>query len=153
MTSPARPVRVERDLAASPEQVFDAWTDATSLGVWMAPDPLTVGVAQCDPRIGGRFRIVMVSESGAIEHTGEYEDLVRPRLLVFTWRSPHLGPRTTRVRVELVAIPDGTRMVIEHTGLPDESSATAHEGGWGSIAAKLAGALPTPSRGRARNQA
>jgi uncharacterized protein YndB with AHSA1/START domain len=130
-------VRVERDIAAPPETVFDAWTDSVSLGAWMAPDPMTVGAAECDPRVGGAFRIVMIGEAGAVEHTGEYEEIVRPALLVFTWRAPHLGASVTRVRVTLTATPDGTHMVIEHTGLPDELSRRSHEAGWASIAAKL----------------
>lgn len=137
-------VRVERDIAAPPEAVFDAWVDPESLGVWMAPDPMTVGAAECDPRVGGAFRIVMIGEVGAVEHTGVYEELDRPRRLAFTWRAPHLGEVTTRVRVELTAIPRGTRMVIEHTGLPDAPSRQGHEHGWTSIAAKLAAALAGP---------
>lgn len=54
--------------------MFDAWTDPASLSAWMAPDPMTVGAADCDPRVGGRFRIFMFGDSGAIEHTGEYEE-------------------------------------------------------------------------------
>ncbi len=129
-------VRVERDIAAPPDVVFDAWTDPASVSVWMAPDPMTVAAADCNPQVGGAFRIVMVGESGAVEHTGVYEQVSRPQRLVFTWRSPHLGDRTTRVRVDLTAIPGGTRMVIEHVGLsvPDAES---HRRGWTSIGAKL----------------
>ena len=119
MTASESPVvRVERDIAAPPDAVFDAWTDPASVSVWMAPDPMTVAAAECDPRVGGAFRIVMVGEFGAVEHTGVYEQVTRPRRLVFTWHTPHLGERTTRVRVDFTAIPGGTRMVIEHIGLP-----------------------------------
>jgi uncharacterized protein YndB with AHSA1/START domain len=133
-------VRVERDIAASPEDVYDAWTDPESLAVWMAPDPMTVGVAECDPRVGGAFRILMIGDDGAVAHTGEYEELVRPRLLVFTWRADHLGPLVTRVRVTLTPLGAGTRMVIEHLGLP-AAAREGHEHGWGSIAGRLAAAV------------
>ncbi|CAN5868767.1 hypothetical protein BH20ACT6_BH20ACT6_11980 [soil metagenome] len=59
-------------------------------------------------------------------------------LLVLTWRAPHLGLLTTRVRVELTATTTGTAMVIEHSGLPDVQTRDAHAHGWASIAAKLA---------------
>ena len=65
-------MRVVRDIAAPPEAVFDAWTDPASLRIWMAPDPATVGAADCDARIGGAFRIVMIDASGSIEHAGTY---------------------------------------------------------------------------------
>lgn len=137
MTASESPVvRVERDIAAPPDAVFDAWTDPASVSVWMAPDPMTVAAAECDPRVGGAFRIVMVGEFGAIEHTGVYEQVTRPQRLVFTWRTPYLGERTTRVRVDRTAIPGGTRMVIEHIGLP-AGDAEAHSRGWASIAAQL----------------
>lgn len=78
----------------------------------------------------------MVGEFGAVEHTGVYEQVTRPQRLVFTWRTPYLGEHTTRVRVDLTAILGGTRMVIEHIGLP-AGDAEAHIRGWASIAAQL----------------
>jgi uncharacterized protein YndB with AHSA1/START domain len=129
-------VRVVRDIAAPPEAVFEAWTDPASLRIWMAPDPATVGAAECDARIGGAFRIVMIDASGSIEHTGTYEEVTRPSRLVFTWRASHLGNSVTRVIVSLTPTQGGTRMVIEHHGLPD-GMAPAHRLGWTSIAANL----------------
>ena len=134
-------VRVERDIAAPPDVVFDAWTDPASVSAWMAPDPMTVAAADIDPRVGGAFRIVMVGESGAVEHTGVYQQVSRPQRLVFTWCSAFFGDRTTQVRVDLTAIPGGTRMVIEHLGLLSPE-AEDHRGGWASIAAKLGTLLP-----------
>ena len=71
-------VRVERDIAAPPHVVFDAWTDPESMRIWMAPEPLAVGSAECDARVGGSYRIVMIDESGAFEHWGEYEEVDPP---------------------------------------------------------------------------
>lgn len=134
-------VRVERVLPAPPEAVFDAWTSAASLRIWMAPDPLTVASADCDPRVGGAFRIVMISSDGAFEHTGRYLELDRPNRLAFTWRSPGTGLIDTRVTVDLTEDPAGTRMVIVHTGLSTRSARDSHRGGWTSIAHKLATTL------------
>ena len=135
-------VRVEREIAAPPDAVFDAWIDADSLSRWMAPEPLAVGSATCDPRVGGGFRIVMVDENGAIEHWGVYEELDRPRSLAFTWRADHLGDTVTRVRVHLTPTRTGTLMVIEHHGLPVDVQ-PPHRHGWTSIGQRLAGALET----------
>ena len=133
-------VRVERDIAAPPEKVFAAWTDPDSLRIWMAPEPLAVGSAECDPRVGGTYRIVMIDESGSFEHWGEYEEVDPPHRIVFTWRADHLGDTVTRVRVLLTPTSRGTRMVIEHEGL-DEASRPPHLHGWTSIAERLATAL------------
>jgi uncharacterized protein YndB with AHSA1/START domain len=50
-------VRVERELAAPPHTVYDAWLDDSILAGFICPD----GVAEVtiDPRVGGAIRIVM----------------------------------------------------------------------------------------------
>jgi uncharacterized protein YndB with AHSA1/START domain len=136
-------VRVEREIAAAPDEVFDAWTDPESLRVWMAPEPLTVGAAECDPRVGGAFRFVMIDESAAIAHWGVYEEIERPHRLVFTWRADHLGDVVTRVRVDLTPTSTGTLMVIEHFDLPTPAQ-QGHRDGWSNISQRLSRAL-TPT--------
>lgn len=133
-------VRVERDIEAPPQLVYDAWTDPDSLRLWMAPDPMSVGDAACDVRVGGAFKIVMIDASGAIEHYGVYEELDPPNRIVFTWNAEHLGDNATRVIVSFTALGAGTRMLIEHELLPVEQR-DGHRSGWTSIAAKLARAL------------
>jgi uncharacterized protein YndB with AHSA1/START domain len=138
-------VRVERVLPAAPDVVFDAWTDPDSLRVWMAPGERTVADAECDPRVGGGFRIVMISDDGAMEHTGRYLELDRPSRLVFTWRSAGTDMVDTEVTVDLAELDAGTRMVITHRGLASEQARDNHRGGWSAIADKIAQALGEPS--------
>jgi len=130
-------VRVERDVAAPPEDVFDAWTDPESMRVWLAPEPLSIGRAECDVRVGGAFRVVMIDGEAALEHYGKYVEIDRPHRLVFTWCASHLGDVTTTVRVLLEPTASGTRMVIEHHDLPAEAR-SSHQHGWSSIASRLA---------------
>lgn len=137
------PVRVERLLPVRPETVFDAWTNPESLRQWMSPGSAVVGSVECDPRVGGSFRIVMLDGHGALEHAGRYLELERPRRLVFTWRSPVTGSVDTRVTVEFAGIDAGTLMVITHEGLDEQPTRDAHRGGWASIADKLAEAVTT----------
>jgi uncharacterized protein YndB with AHSA1/START domain len=136
MSSP--PLRIVRVISASPEEIFDAWTDAASLAVWMAPGAVERSVVSVDPRVGGRFRIVMKGPDCDHEHTGEYLVLERPRRLVFTWTSAATQGRATTVSVELVARgPDETELTLLHEGLPDETAAERHRSGWGDILRKL----------------
>jgi uncharacterized protein YndB with AHSA1/START domain len=138
----AAPVRVVRVLSAPPEEVFDAWTDAQSLAVWMCPGSVERAVAEVDPRVGGRFRIVMKGPDCDHEHTGEYLVLDRPRRMVFTWVSGETGGEATTVTVDLRPLgPDGTELTLTHEGLPDEAAAGRHRSGWGGILEKLAAAL------------
>jgi hypothetical protein len=48
-------------MAASPEEIFDAWTDPESLAVWMAPGSVQRAEVELEARVGGRLRIVMKS--------------------------------------------------------------------------------------------
>jgi uncharacterized protein YndB with AHSA1/START domain len=134
----AKPLRIVRVIRASAEEIFDAWTDAQSLSVFMAPGSVRRAVVEVDPRVGGRFRIVMKGPDCDHEHTGEYLVVERPRRLVFTWISESTHGRTTTVTLELVPRgPDETELVLVHEGLPDETAAGRHRSGWEDILRKL----------------
>jgi len=146
LTSKPSRVVVMRVLSSAPEEVFDAWTDPESLAIWMRPGSVRKAVVEVDGRVGGRFRIVMKGPDCDYEHTGEYLVLDRPRKLVFSWLSAETHGRATTVSVELRAhAGGGTELTLTHDGLPDETAAARHRGGWGDILDKLGGHL---SRGR-----
>lgn len=139
MTDPTRPVvRVVRRLPASRDEVFDAWLDAESLKEWMCPGTTRKTVAELDPRVGGRFRIVMTREQGDTEHTGEYREIRRPERLVFTWISTNTLGRETLVTIELRVAGDETELTLTHESLPDDEARRTHEGGWSAIVDRLA---------------
>ena len=141
MTAPSPSVRVVRRLPARPEEVFDAWIDAESLRVWMCPGATHVASAEVDPRVGGKFRIVMRAAQGDVEHSGRYREIRRPERLVFTWASNNTGGRETLVTIELRPQGAETELTLTHEGLADEDARTRHRAGWTSIVEKLAGVL------------
>ena len=58
-------LRVERTYDASPEEVFDAWTNPEVLRRWWAVHPEgTTPIAEVDLRVGGRYRLSMESPEG-----------------------------------------------------------------------------------------
>ena len=130
-------LRIVRRLPASPEEVFDAWLDADSLREWMCPGANHVSAVEVDPRVGGRFRIVMSDDTGDTEHTGEYRELRRPERLVFTWISKNTLDRETLVTVELRPIGQETELTLTHERLPDDEARRKHERGWTAIVEKL----------------
>jgi len=134
-------VRIVRRLPAAPSEVFDAWLDVESLKQWMCPGTTRVTAAEVDARVGGRFRIVMSGERGAVEHTGEYRELRRPERLVFTWVSRVTLERETLVTVELRPVGEDTELTLTHERLPNDEARTSHRQGWTSIAEKLAASL------------
>jgi uncharacterized protein YndB with AHSA1/START domain len=126
---------VRRQLRASPERVFAAWTQPDALSRWMSP--FALAEASLDLRVGGAFRIVMQGPDREIAHTGEYLEVDPPHRLVFTWRSPYTGPTPSVVTVELQADGDYTALTLTHAQLPADQ-VEPHRGGWGQILANLA---------------
>jgi len=142
MTRAKHPVlRIVRRLPASPEEVFDAWTDAESLREWMCPGASHVSALEVDPRVGGRLRVVMSDETRSTEHTGEYRELRRPARLVFTWISEHTLGRETLVTVVLRAVGEETELTLTQEQLPDDEARRKHELGWTGIVDKFAAYL------------
>lgn len=137
-TASSAVVRIQRVLHATPERVYAAWTDATSLARWLSP----VGQAEVDvePRVGGRLRVTMISPGVRLEHSGEYRELVPGRRLVFTWRSPYTGPRPSLVTIDLEPVEGGTALTLVHEHLPADQVAP-HSGGWGQILDRLVAEL------------
>ena len=131
-------VNIERIIAAPIEAVFAAWTDPTRMAQWLSP----TGVAEveADVHVGGALRVVMLGEGVRIEHTGEYLAVEPPRRLSFTWQSPYTGGQLSVVTVVLEPLDAGTRLRLSHDRLPADHVAS-HEGGWGSILARLAAFL------------
>lgn len=128
-------LRIERSYDATPEEVFDAWTTPEVLRRWWAVHPDgTTPVAEVDLREGGRYRLSMEGPDGE-RHTvqGEYGEVDRPHRLVYSWQweldAGGLGPAST-VTVEFRAEGERTRVVLEHTGLPDAASRDRHAQGW-----------------------
>jgi uncharacterized protein YndB with AHSA1/START domain len=131
-------VTVRREIAAPAETLFEAWLDAESLGTWLRPRVVSDTRAETDPREGGSFRIVMVSDGRDILHQGTYLEIDRPSRLVFTWSSPETGYRDSVVTVTFEPLGSGTTMVqIHQVGLPDEESRAGHTEGWSDALAEL----------------
>jgi uncharacterized protein YndB with AHSA1/START domain len=131
-------VKVRREIAAPAAELFDAWLDPAKLAVFMRPGDAKRTDAKVDARVGGEFEIVMHTPNGAVPHTGSYQEITRPRRLVFTWNSPYAGNHGSLVTVDFNAKGRSTEIVITHERLPSEEMATAHSGGWTSILERLA---------------
>ena len=79
-------IRITRDFAATPAQLFRAHTDPELFARWVGPDGMTTTIHDWDVRTGGSWRYVAVS--GGTEHGfhGCFHE-VRPDRIVqtFTW--------------------------------------------------------------------
>ena len=135
-------VVVRRFLPVPREQVFAAWLDPLSQAQWMLPGNVTAATIESDPRVGGRFRIVMEHGGEGVEHWGEYVTIDPPSLLSFTWISAVTDLMTTTVTIELLEADGGTELILTHRGLPP-TKAAEHEKGWSDIVRKAGEILAT----------
>jgi uncharacterized protein YndB with AHSA1/START domain len=134
-----RSLTITRRIRATPEELFDAWTDPESMRHWMCPGDALEARARLDVRVGGTFQIDMIKPNVTYEHTGEYLVVDRPRKLSFTWVSVPTNGQRTVVTVQFTAVgPDETELTLTHEGFPSAESAAGHRTGWSSILDKLA---------------
>jgi uncharacterized protein YndB with AHSA1/START domain len=124
---------VRRSIAASAEELFDAWLDPASLAVWMRPGDVQHITAKIDARVGGRFEIMMHGATDTYPHTGTYQVIDRPRRLVFTWNSRATQQIDSLVTVEFQPTRGATEIVLTHERLPDAVAVAKHTSGWSDI--------------------
>jgi uncharacterized protein YndB with AHSA1/START domain len=127
---PSAAVVVRRVIAASAEDLFDAWLDPEALAEWMRPGSIQRSTARTDPRVGGSYEVIMHGDSGEIPHRGVYQVIDRPHKLVFTWISPFAGDLSL-VTVDFRRVEQRTEVIVTHEQLPDEARAS-HTRGWTS---------------------
>ncbi len=123
-------VKVERTIAASPNEVFDAWLDPKIPGSpWHENKKLIV-----DPKVDGLWYWL---SSGGTSHYGRYVEIDRPSRIQHTWMSRNTLGEESVVTVTFQKNREGTLLTLLHSGLPNEDKAKAHEKGWNSICGKF----------------
>lgn len=132
------PIQVREDtivqeiaIKGSPERIFEALTKpAQLLKWWRAEGKFHATHVESDLRAGGKWRMRVVGSGGAETIvTGEYREIERPRLLVFTWIRELENTTETVVRWDLEEKNGVTTVRVTHSGLTSESL-RARNNGW-----------------------
>lgn len=129
-------IEVRRRFAATPEQVFDAWTEPEVLHEWWSAGPShRPGRAEVDLRVGGTYRLSMIDGDGVETIMGgEYVEVLRPTRLAFTWRweagNDHTDGTTSLVEIDFEEDGGATLVTLRHSGLVTTESIERHERGW-----------------------
>jgi uncharacterized protein YndB with AHSA1/START domain len=106
------------------ERVFDAWINPVMMRRWLMTNEGTNKLAVNEPHVGGRWTIIDQRDGIDYEATGEYLEIERPNLLVFTFQMPQFSELTDRLTVELKALEKGCEMTFTQViNVP-------HEKGW-----------------------
>jgi len=123
---------ITRQLPASPEDVFDAWTKPDVISQWLCPFDTKVVRADLDVRVGGKYYLDMQGEEKLHKHEGEYVEIDRPNRLVFTWISAGTHQETSLVTVTFEKSGKGTALTLVHDRLPGSEEVADHGRGWSS---------------------
>jgi uncharacterized protein YndB with AHSA1/START domain len=122
---------LKRQLGASPEKVFEAWTRPEALKAWFGPEEIEEVSAETDLEVGGRYRIVMRARDGETHRVGGvYREIVPGRRLKFTWAWESTPERESLVTIELAPKNGGTLLTLTHEQFFDEAARDRHEFGW-----------------------
>ena len=77
-------IRMTRDFAATPAQVFRAHTDPDLFAQWVGPSSLTTRIEHWDARTGGSWRFVSARDGAEFGFHGTFHE-VRPDRIVQTF--------------------------------------------------------------------
>jgi uncharacterized protein YndB with AHSA1/START domain len=122
MTENTYDVRAERTLNASPEDVFDAYTNPVAGRTIFTGGPGWTVEVTCDLRVGGLWTILSGAEGTApVQEVNRFTKIERPTYLAFTSTLVIPGGPTLNRRVEVTFRQkegDRTVMTITQGGFP-----------------------------------
>jgi uncharacterized protein YndB with AHSA1/START domain len=158
-TATRRELDIERTFDAPRELVFQAWSDPQHLARWWGPRDYTTTDWKIDFRVGGKYVYCMRSEDGeqAIWATGVYREIVPPERIVctdsFADENGNVVPASHYdmegdfalemiLTITFEELPGGgTKMTLEHAGLPAGDMQEGAGIGWNESFDKLVEAL------------
>jgi uncharacterized protein YndB with AHSA1/START domain len=147
---PTKELVVERQLGASPERVFDAFTDPDQLTRWWWPNGFSCPAAEVDLRVGGAYRLAMEwpgsipGEAQFSHHMGgEYYEIQRPHRLLMSGRAfnDEQGELfATLIEVTFEGRDGGTLLTVRQSyfePMPPPDALAGAEQGWSEQLDKL----------------
>jgi uncharacterized protein YndB with AHSA1/START domain len=126
-----------RSIAAEPQRVWDAFTNAAEYAAWIWPADWQT-TCSIDPRVGGTFTVA--SEPQGMSVAGTYREVDPITRLVLTWRW-HDDSDESLLTITFAPTATGTHLTLVHENFANEESRAAHEQGWGDCLDRLPGYL------------
>ncbi|HEY4943932.1 MAG TPA: SRPBCC domain-containing protein [Rhizomicrobium sp.] len=129
--SAATPITLEltRVLDAPVERVFDAWL-STSWGDWAGPPGVKGEVTLLEPKVGGRYRVVMhLPDGNTLTIGGTYREIVRPTKIAMSWKWEN-EDTDTLVTLSFRSLGGKTELHLKHQGFAAEARRDSHHNGW-----------------------
>src|ERR1700741_2368381 len=105
---PDRVLKMVRRFEASPERVYDAWTDPKFASLWLFTGPTSEAhTCEMDARPGGRWTITDPRGGPLYSGGGEFLETDRPRKVQLTFGMPQFSPEFDLITVTFEADGDG----------------------------------------------
>ncbi len=116
-------MRMTRQMPATPDEVFDAYTDAEQQKIWFSILDERPGIVEIevDLRVGGRQTAVWGPDPDTLfRETQTFLEIDRPHRLVTESQgsSPDGMTMTTRIEITFEAQDGGTLMTVVQSGFP-----------------------------------
>ena len=138
-------LRIARMFSAMRESVFRAWTDPAQLKMWWHIDGnYAPSVAEVDLRVGGRFRLGMISPGDGQERvcTGVFKAIDASQNLAYTWQwEDESPPHETHVEIDFFDHGKNTEVLVTHSGFRSKDECDEHAHLWNGCLSQLAALL------------
>lgn len=92
-------LKIVRNLSATPEEVFDIFTNPENMKVWWT-ETTTFDI---DLRIGGKWTIIRKEAETVYTATGEYLEVKSPHRLSYTYCMPQFSPNFDTISIDIAA--------------------------------------------------
>lgn len=121
-----------RVFKASPEELWQLWTDAKEINKWHRPNTVDyTTTSQADVTEGGDYKISMESSEGTHSAFGKFKILDPPHKLVYSWQWDNDPTQEiSEVTVLFTPVSEGTKLTLVHDRLKGPESVRAHADGW-----------------------
>jgi uncharacterized protein YndB with AHSA1/START domain len=120
---------------------------------WIGPEGVNCEVPLLEPRVGGRYRLIMhLSDGRVIPVAGVFRTIERDKSFALTWGMEG-GSHQTLVTITLRDMGGKTELTLRQEGLPTVADRDSHGEGWNSALDKLAKYLAKKPTLRPRHQA
>ena len=112
------PLHLTPMFSASPERLFDAWTQPDLVERWLfKSDNNSIERVTIDLKCGGKFSILERADGETVDHFGEYFEIDRPHRLAFTLEVPSHFQGVSRVAIEFKPHTQGCEMDFKQDGV------------------------------------
>ena len=129
-------LQITQTFDASCEEVFQAWLNPEAMRHFMAPsDAFDIPEVQVDPRVGGQYRIVMISpDRRTLIGFGTYVEIVPNKKIVCTWNwekgEAWADIGETILTLEFREKGSATELTLTHKDFPAADMKDGHFAGW-----------------------